>query len=252
MRIPQNHDLLLQYIKDFGLEDELFEFEMLNKFIYISGLGRTIPYGDDKGETPGTFNYMLVHQDRELLNLFPGLTTTERGQTCDQLFTAAVKPVVDAFWKAYGLDPKDPVAAVKAAYQEITNLYDRYSLRSYLKEVACWSEDAINLYDLGNAHVVFENGFIESFKDAFLSSNQGGSAAKMQQLQPGMDAVPNAFISPDRKESESRHINDSSTPSETMTNGNKTLSLTTSGMVRASEISASGLARFPAFTVDQW
>ncbi|KAL8920777.1 MAG: hypothetical protein Q9172_004348, partial [Xanthocarpia lactea] len=72
--------------------------------------------------------------------------------------------------------------------------YDKYSLRSYLTDVAGWSEDAINLYDLGNAHVVFENGFIESFKDAFLSSNQGGTASGMQQLQKGMDEVPNAFL----------------------------------------------------------
>jgi monoamine oxidase len=74
----------------------------------------------------------------------------------------------------------------------------RYFLCSYLEGVARWSPDAIRLYDLGNAHVVFENGFIESFKDAFLSSNSGGGTAGMQQLQGGMGLVPKAFISPDR------------------------------------------------------
>jgi monoamine oxidase len=46
--------------------------------------------------------------------------------------------------------------------------------------------------------VVVENGFIESWKDAFLSSNTSGADAGMQQLQNGMDQVPKAFISPDR------------------------------------------------------
>ncbi|KAJ4005455.1 hypothetical protein NW752_002288 [Fusarium irregulare] len=92
------------------------------------------------------------------------------------------------------------IDAVKRAYTKITADFDKYSLRSYLTDVANWSEDAVNLDDLGNAHVVFENGFIESFKDAFLSSNDGARGTGMQQLQSGMDAVPNAFVSVDRGE----------------------------------------------------
>jgi len=120
-----------------------------------------------------------------------------------------VKPVVDAFWDAYGpvtgplTADKINLKAIKRAYAKITEVYDKYSLRSYLTDVANWSEDALNLYDLGNAHVVFENGFIESLKDAFLSSNKGGKDAGMQQLQSGMDAVPNAFVSADRGEGKS-------------------------------------------------
>lgn len=205
MRIPQNHFLLHKYIENFGLKDQLFDFEMENKFVFISGLGRTLTYKD--------FNTMLVNQDPELLRLFPGLRDHERGLNCDQLFTEAVAPVVKAFWAAYdnsnsssssnnlkkAVDPKTiNVDAVKRAYKTITEQFDRYTLRSYLTEYAGWSEDALNLYDLGNAHVVFENGFIESFKDAFLSSNTQGDQAGMQQLKSGMDAVPNAFISTDR------------------------------------------------------
>jgi hypothetical protein len=37
--------------------------------------------------------------------------------------------------------------------------------------VATWSSDAINLYDLGNTHVVFENTVIETWSDVFLLSN---------------------------------------------------------------------------------
>lgn len=203
MRIPGNHFLLHKYIQNFGLKQQLFDFEMKNKFIYISGYGETLTY--DK------FNTLLEAQDGTLLKLFPTLTKNERGKTCDTLFTEATQQVVDYFWKAYdGFSARDDnssepvdVYAIKQAYKAITDKYDKYTLRSYLTELGSWSEDAINLYDLGNAHVVFENGFIESFKDAFLSSNQQGGQAGMQQLQSGMDAVPNAFISSERGEDRS-------------------------------------------------
>lgn len=198
MRIPRGHKLTHKYIEEFGLNSQLFEFEMLNKFIFISGLGRTVPYGDDKGESPGTFNHMLVTQDEELLKLFPNLKEEERGKTCDQLFNSAVVKVVDVFLEAYNNAGPDPIEKVKTGYKAITDGFDKYSLRSYLQEVAHWSEDAINLYDLGSAHVFYENAFIESFKDAFVFSNDGSTGAKMQQLQSGMSAIPDAFISPER------------------------------------------------------
>ncbi|KAF4426507.1 putative L-amino-acid oxidase YobN [Fusarium austroafricanum] len=173
--------------------------QVLNKFIYISGYGETLTYDQ--------FNDLLQKKDAKLLSLFPGLRDCEKGKTCDKLFTDAVAPVVEAFWKAYdhakddmAVPGKIQVKAIKEAYAKITELYDSYTLRSYLTDIAHWTEDALNLYDLGNAHVVFDNGFIESFKDAFLSSNKGGEQAGMQQLQQGMDAVPNAFVSSARKE----------------------------------------------------
>ncbi|WZH41912.1 Amino_oxidase domain-containing protein [Fusarium acuminatum] len=194
MRIPANHYLLHKYIDDFGLKGDLFEFEMKNKFIYISGYGETLTYD--------RFNELLQEKDDKLLSLFPGLRDCEKGKTCDKLFTEAVKRVVDDFWEAYDkakeevhVPQKIQIKAIKAAYAEITTKYDSYTLRSYLTDVAGWTEDALNLYDLGNAHVVFDNGFIESFKDAFLSSNKGGEQAGMEQLQQGMDAVPNGFVS---------------------------------------------------------
>ena len=210
MRIPRNHFLLHKYIDEFGLSPQLFDFEMENKFIYISGYGETLVYDDSKSTTSKTFNNLLINggkspDSKKLYDLFPGLNANERGFTVDQLFTHAINPVIIDFWAAYGPIPPpntdpDPVL-VQKAYGAITSKYDKYTLRSYLTDVAGWSLDALNLFDLGNAHVVFENGFIESLKDAFLSSNDQGAQAGMQQLQPGMDAVPNAFISADRGES---------------------------------------------------
>ena len=35
MRTPGNHFLLRQYIQEFGMQSELFDFEMKNKYIYL-------------------------------------------------------------------------------------------------------------------------------------------------------------------------------------------------------------------------
>ncbi|KAK0718039.1 hypothetical protein B0T26DRAFT_812554 [Lasiosphaeria miniovina] len=186
---PTNHFLLRAYFKNFNI-DSYLPFEMKNKFIYLSSYrgGTTMTYDD--------FDDKLVKKEAELLKLFPGLKDREQGKTCDQLFFEAVDPVVKAFKKAYDAASGD--TNIHAGYQAVTDAYDKYTLRSFLEEVACWSFDAIRLFDLGNAHVVFENAFIESWKDAFLSSNSSGEAAGMEQLQGGMDQVPKAFISPDR------------------------------------------------------
>jgi len=69
MRIPKNHFLLHRYIKKFGLEHQLFDFEMKNKFIYISGYGKTLTYSE--------FNHLLKNRDKDLLALFPGLRLSE-------------------------------------------------------------------------------------------------------------------------------------------------------------------------------
>ena len=191
MRIPGNHYLLHAYISNFGI-DSLFPFEMTNKFIYLSDYcgGTTLTYD--------AFNKKLQNSDSELLKLFPNLKDSEKGKTCDELFFEAVKPVVELYKYWYDRAGDDESAKIHTAYQKVTDTYDKYTLRSYLLEVALWSFDALRLFDLGNAHVVFDNGFIESWKDAFLSSNTSGAEAGMEQLQNGMDQVPKAFISSDR------------------------------------------------------
>lgn len=74
MRIPKDHYLLRQYIKDFGLKGDLFDFQMENKFIYLSGMPQgkmTMVYHD--------FDTKLKQQsDPDLMALFPGLKLEER------------------------------------------------------------------------------------------------------------------------------------------------------------------------------
>ena len=86
------------------------------------------------------------------------------------------------------------VLVIWLAYAAITDACDSYTLRFCLADVAHWSADAINLYDLGNARVVFENSFVQSFKDALLSSN--GAILGLQRLQAGMDTITKCFLNP--------------------------------------------------------
>ena len=62
-----------------------------NKFIYLSG------YKGGSKSTYNDFNTKLQDEDPELLALFPTLKDSEKGKTCDDLFFAAVVPVVDDF-----------------------------------------------------------------------------------------------------------------------------------------------------------
>lgn len=75
MRIPKDYFLLLEYIKNFGLEQQSFDFEMENKFIYLSSLGKTVTYDE--------FDKMLKQPDPELMKVFPNLKSNEKGKTCD-------------------------------------------------------------------------------------------------------------------------------------------------------------------------
>jgi monoamine oxidase len=101
----------------------------------------------------------------------------EKGMTCDTLFEEVVYKVKEEFKGVYKNNPNN----ITAAYEAITKKYDKFTLRSYLTKVANWTDAAINLHDVGNAHVVFDNGFIESWKDAFLSSNSQSGKAGMKQ-----------------------------------------------------------------------
>ena len=184
MRLPQNHVLVRTYLAMFGLTDQLEAFEQENRIIYLSTYGKTITYDQ--------FNTLLCDKDPDLLRCFPNLRDNEKGKTIDTLWAEAVQPVVDAFEAIYQGQPKN----IAAAYARITELYDQYSLQTFFEQVAGWSQDCISLFDLGSPHVVLDNAFIESWKDAFLSSQSGGEQAGMQQMMQGMREIPMAFLNP--------------------------------------------------------
>jgi monoamine oxidase len=194
MRIPENHLLVDAYLKKFGLHEKLIDFEMKNKLIYLSG------YKGGQRLDIATFEKLLRDKDAELLTtLLPELKEEEKGKTADEIFDEAIEEVRTTYHIAkQKAKKKNPSATkrelIRAGYNGITKAYDKFSLRSFLEKKAEWSSSAISLYNLSNAHVVFENGFIESLKDAFLSSNTDGQKAKMKRLEGGMDQLPKAFF----------------------------------------------------------
>jgi monoamine oxidase len=185
MRLPANHVLVRTYLKHFKLTDQLEKFEQDNKLIYLSTYGKILTYNQ--------FDALLKKKDNKLLKCFPGLLENEKGKTIDELWDTAIKPVVDLFEKHYQGKPENIVTA----YEEVTKAFDKFSLQTYFEQVAGWSQDCISLYDLGSPHVVLDNALIESWKDAFLSSQTAGGQAGMQQMQNGMEQIPFAFLNPD-------------------------------------------------------
>lgn len=184
MRLPQNHVLVRSYLAKFNLNDQLEPFEQENNLIYLSTYGKTLTYIQ--------FNQLLCDRDAALLQCFPDMNESEKGKTIDMLWDAAVVPVVNDFNAVYAGKPQNIVAA----YAAVTKKYDQYSLQTYFEQVAGWSQDCISLFDLGSPHVVLDNAFIESWKDAFLSSQSGGQQAGMQQMMQGMEQIPLAFLDP--------------------------------------------------------
>lgn len=120
LHIPANLYLLHQYVDDFGLKDDRIDYEMKNKFVYISGYGEKT--------THEKFNSLLLdggksEDSKRRLRPFPGLWEEEKGQTCDQLFACAVFQVVEGFWRAYDrLEPEGKLKEkkIEVTYYEIT------------------------------------------------------------------------------------------------------------------------------------
>ena len=176
MRLPGSHFLVHGYLNKFKMSEKLESFEQKNKLIYLTDIGEMITYD--------TFDKWLKEKNDNVQKMFPNLQENEKGKTIDELWDIAVEPVVTLFKNTYEEESKKtPFAqAVAAAYKAVTDKYDKYTLRSYFSEVAGWSDDCIRLYDWGEPHVVLDNGFIESWKDAFLSSNSQGEEAQMKQV----------------------------------------------------------------------
>lgn len=181
MRLPSNHHLVNEYIEKFNLKDELENFEQKNKLLYLSTYGKTIKYSE--------FEEKLKAVDKDLLTSFPKLKANEKGKTIDNLWADAIEIPNSIVEIIYDIE-KD----VSLSYKVLTVLFDSYSLKTYFKSFKEWSEDCVNLYDLGSPHVVLDNAFIESWKDGFLSSQTDGEKAKMRQFKSGIDTFSDAFL----------------------------------------------------------
>jgi monoamine oxidase len=191
MRLPGDHSLVRGYLDKLGLTGQLEDFPQGNHMIYLSGLNERLTYDE--------FESRLKKADVKLLSLFEGLTKKERGKTADELWIDAVKDVDVLYDQVYNhvfATTKSRAAAIRAGVDAVEAEYGNHTLRSFFEKVAKWSEAAILLYDVANAHVVLTNAFTESWLDGRLSSQKLGGSAGMQQLKDGMETFPLAFLNP--------------------------------------------------------
>ena len=160
MRIPQVHDLTLEYCRLFGLELRPFVMNNPKALVCIGG-GRMT--ASEAGLQPERLPFELAEH--------------ERGRTVDQLWDAATS------------DLRQMLAEQgDSAWEEIIRQYDQYSLREFLVYKG-FSEGAIEMYGVLNfVEADMNNAVIEELRE-----DLGKSYVDMHEIVGGMDNLPNAF-----------------------------------------------------------
>ncbi len=161
MRIPASHDLPLAYARAFKLP--LIPFTMGNPQAYYHVAGHKRRMAE-------------VLRDPDSLGF--ELAAAERGKTHDELWRAAIAPLLKK------LDSDGP-----RAWNWIVENYDQYSTREFLEHCR-WSEGAIEMFGLfANQEALMNASFLE-----LLREEAGGCYENMRQIAGGMDLLPNSFL----------------------------------------------------------
>ncbi|GGH73447.1 monoamine oxidase [Pullulanibacillus pueri] len=105
MRIPSHHDLVLEYIRKFGLDVHAFLNATSNDIIFVGGVKTT---------------RQAYQQNPDILK-FP-VSPQEKGKTAGELLYSAIKPVIDFI-------QQDPIHH----WQKVIRDYDRYSMETFLR-----------------------------------------------------------------------------------------------------------------------
>ena len=119
MRIPRTHDLTLAYIEKFKLRVSPFTMNNPNAYYYIGG--RRLRAAEANAN-PDVLGFDVA--------------PSERGKTAEQLWVAAIKPIVQK------LEREE-----QSAWPAIVAEYDEYSTREFL-EARGWSVGAIEMFGL--------------------------------------------------------------------------------------------------------
>lgn len=162
MRIPESHDLVLEYVQKFGLPIQPFINETLEDIIYVNGIKTKLK---SYLQQPDILKYPVVLR--------------EQGKTAQQLLNMAVEPILD-FIK------QDPIRN----WPQVVEAYDNYSMYAFLKYVAAYSEGAIEMIGV----LLGIEGFMEeSFLDIwrFLLPLQ---SHRFYEIAGGNDLLPRAFL----------------------------------------------------------
>ncbi len=161
MRIPATHELTLAYVKSFGLATMPFTMGNPKGYFHIGGVKRRIA---EVEADPAVLGFEVAEH--------------ERGQGHEQLWQAAIRPLLDR------LDSEGP-----PAWNWIVDNYDQYSTREFLERCG-WSEAAIEMFGLfANQESLMNASFLELFRE-----EAGRFYQDMVQIVGGMDLLPRAFL----------------------------------------------------------
>lgn len=161
MRIPRSHALTMAYIEHFGLRTLPFTMNNPRAYYYLNGRRYRV---DEANTNPDGLGF-ACHE-------------TERGRSHNQLWAAALRPLVARL-------EKDPAGA----WDEIVAQYDQYSTREFL-ETCGWSEGAIEMFGLlADQEALMNSSFLELFRE-----EAGNYYTDMIQIEGGQDRLPGAFL----------------------------------------------------------
>jgi monoamine oxidase len=161
MRIPRQHDLTRAYCERFNLTLNPFTTSNPQAYYYFGGQKLRI--------SAATAQPDLLPFD---------LAPHERGQSIQQLWRAAIADLEQA-WCSHD----------DAVWADVTQRFDQLSIRQFL-ELKGWSAGAIDLYGLvAQQEALMNSSFLEMLHEELC-----GYYEEMDQIEGGMDRLPNAFL----------------------------------------------------------
>jgi monoamine oxidase len=161
MRLPRRHLLTMAYVEKFGLTVSPFTMGNPKAFCLLNGQKRRIAeYLAD----PSIFGFEV--------------SAGERGLTAAALWEKALAPITGLL-----------AAKGDAAWSEISEQYDRYSVREFF-EGCGWSQEAIEMVGLLSGYEARMNS---SFLD-IIRAEIGHSFQEVVLIDGGTDRLPSAFL----------------------------------------------------------
>lgn len=161
MRIPQSHNLTMEWCTRFGLELRPFISGNPNGLVHVGGRRMTMA---EAQASPAELTFHVSEQEREL--------------SADQMWEEAIHDLRELV-----------LADRERAWEEIVARYDQFSLHDFLVEKG-WSPGAIERYAVLN----FLESDLHMSCVEVLREDLGGYYADLVEIVGGMDQLPNAFF----------------------------------------------------------
>ncbi len=167
MRIPETHELVLEYVRKFNLSLDPFINRTPNDLIYVNGVRTT---------------YEQYEKNPDILN-YP-VEESEKGKTADELLNWAIEPITSFINK----NPKEN-------WKKVINDFDCYSMDSYLRYNPFGRTLSSGAIEMINVMVNFEGlselSFLAILREIMVLSVPN---LKFYQVREGSSRLPEAFL----------------------------------------------------------